>query len=453
VAAAAARARARAASRSDPAAAARAQPPPALRESDGYQAPQPTIPPLHGYPGYVPTLAAQRHGYAVGPAAGRAKQRQQQHIMMQQLCTVLFFAANTAVWCSPAAHAPLVTTLPERDDDAATGRSSSRQQCSCVNASLCLPLKHGPPPNADIHVWSDCGGPWESFTEPGNCRKNPGAGCNSTCNWRNLDLDTITTIGRDVGHSLGVRADGSVTINPNTGNWPDSDLVCHAHAHDVRVVQAVLPYVDQIYPKSLRPHDPCFYQKLLANITAHERLAAGLVQAIQDAGMDGVSFDFEGMSNELDANCSAGFDYGAAHVSMIKTVTSAFHSALPHSTVTLSMGGVNISDSVHAPYLSVYPVPGLALASDGIFIMGYDMNHHHQICADANSPLDGVLWTPTLCSCLTHSGMLCLTQRWLGYSVAWKCPVIHQPRHPTRKINSWSPVVWVRSYVRQRLSW
>ena len=94
------------------------------------------------------------------------------------------------------------------------------------------------------------------------------------------------------------------------------------------------------------------------------------------------------MGYALIANCSPGFDYGAAHVAMITTVTKAFHSSLPHSTVTLTMGGSNISDAIHAQYLSVYPVPGLSEASDGIFIMGYDMNHHHDICADANSPLD-----------------------------------------------------------------
>lgn len=180
----------------------------------------------------------------------------------------------------------------------------------------------------------------------------------------------MTTLGRDVGHSLGVTGDGGVIINPTTGNWPDSELVCHAHEHDVRVVQSVLPYLDQIYPKSQRPDDPCFYQRLLANTTAHKRLAHELVSAIRDAGMDGVSFDFEGIDRVVVANCSPGFDYGKAHVNMIKTVTDAFHSSLPHSTVTLTMGGSNISDAIHAQYLSVYPVPDLALVSDGIFIMG-----------------------------------------------------------------------------------
>ncbi len=269
------------------------------------------------------------------------------------------------------------------------GRTTAgRKTCSCANESLCLPLKHGPPAHADVHVWSDCGGPWQSFLHPGNCEKEPGVGCNSTCNWRDLDFSTITTLGRDVGHSLGVRADGRVIINPSTGNWPDSELVCHAHEHDVRVVQAVLPYLDQIYPKSQRPADPCYYQHLLANATAHKRMASELMEAIRDAGMDGIEFDFEGIDRAVIANCSPGFDYGAAHMSMIKTVTDVFHASLPHSTVTLTMGGSNISDAIHAPYLSVYPIPGLALVSDGIFIMGYDMNHHHVLCADANSPLD-----------------------------------------------------------------
>lgn len=232
------------------------------------------------------------------------------------------------------------------------------KKCSCANATLCRPLAHGPPAHADVHVWSDCGGPWQTWTEAGN----------TTCNWRDLDFDTITTLGRDVGHSLGVRDDGSVSVG-GFGNWPDSDLVCHAHAHDVRVISAVHPYLDQIYPKSKRPSDPCFYYKLLSNSTAHLVLARDLLTAIKDAGMDGVEFDFEGISRDIDAECSPGFDYGTAHVAMVKTVADTFHAALPHSTVTLTMGGSNISDAIHAPYLSAYPVPGLAVVSDGIFIM------------------------------------------------------------------------------------
>ena len=53
-------------------------------------------------------------------------------------------------------------------------------------------------------------------------------------------------------------------------------------------------------------------------------------------------------------------------------------------------GAGNLSDPILSQYKAVYPVPGLALASDGIFIMGYDMNHHHTVCADANAPLDAL---------------------------------------------------------------
>ena len=85
--------------------------------------------------------------------------------------------------------------------------------------------------------------------------------------------------------------------------------------------------------------------------------------------MDGVEFDFEGIDHAVLAKCRPGFDYGTAHVAMVKTVTEVFHTALPHSTVTLTMGAGNISDSIHRPYLSVYPAPQLVQVSDGIFIM------------------------------------------------------------------------------------
>ena len=56
---------------------------------------------------------------------------------------------------------------------------------------------------------------------------------------------------------------------------------------------------------------------------------------------------------------------------MIRTVAAHFHAKRPHSTVTLTMGAANLSSTTAEPYLSCYPIPDLATASDGIFIMSY----------------------------------------------------------------------------------
>ena len=72
----------------------------------------------------------------------------------------------------------------------------------------------------------------------------------------------------------------------------------------------------------------------------------------------------------------------------------------------------NLTAPEAKPYLACYPIPALADASDGIFIMstthkesaveiwvcfdrlpvftGYDMWHQHQVCAGPNSPLSSV---------------------------------------------------------------
>merc|ERR1711871_1208649 len=77
---------------------------------------------------------------------------------------------------------------------------------------------------------------------------------------------------------------------------------------------------------------------------------------------------------------------------MIKAVKAAFNAApsAAGGSVTLTMGAANLADEVAKPYLACYPIPGLAEASDGIFIMAYDMWHHHQVCAGPNSPLPDV---------------------------------------------------------------
>ena len=184
---------------------------------------------------------------------------------------------------------------------------------------------------------------------------------NSSCDWRQFDFDTITTIVRMAGHPLLVGTDGQVAIN-SAGTWPDSELLCHAHAHNVRVVAVVLPG---------KGRTAGYYRSLLSNHTAIQRMATELAGAVGAAGFDGVEFDFESMSAE--AIDYPSFDYGSAHVDMIKAVKAAFIAtqATSSGTVTLTMGAANLTDNGAKSYLACYPIPGLADAADGIFIMAY----------------------------------------------------------------------------------
>ena len=111
------------------------------------------------------------------------------------------------------------------------GSSDLYPKCACANASLCRPLA-GPRPAKSVRVVSDCGGP----THDG-------------CDWRAFDWARITEVTRQAGHQLLVSSDGAVSFNANPNvhsahgvlRWPESELVCFAHAHGVRVLATVLP--------------------------------------------------------------------------------------------------------------------------------------------------------------------------------------------------------------------
>ena len=244
--------------------------------------------------------------------------------------------------------------------------------CSCANQSLCAPLPHGPPP-ADVHVYSDCGGPWSSRTKAGT----------SACDWHAFDFETTTTLVRMVGHPITVGVDGAVHLNTKAaGGWPESELLCHAHAHDVRVLVPIL--ADASSDKSGR-----YYEHLLGNATAVNRMASELLGIVTAAGWDGVEFDFEGMWAEITPGTT--FDFAAHHVAMIKATVQIFHASLPHSTVALTMGAADFTSPSAAVILKAYPIPGLADAADQIFVMAYDMWHGHVVCAGPNAPLPAVV--------------------------------------------------------------
>lgn len=66
--------------------------------------------------------------------------------------------------------------------------------------------------------------------------------------------------------------------------------MCTAHDHGVRVLVTVLPELKG--PGT----DPLYYQHLLGNATAVQRMADELAAIVSAAGFDGIEFDFEVMT-------------------------------------------------------------------------------------------------------------------------------------------------------------
>jgi hypothetical protein len=257
-------------------------------------------------------------------------------------------------------------------------------RCSCANASLCRPLPRGAAAAKVVRVYSDCGGPTQ----------NP-------CDWRAFDWAGITEISRMAGHQLLVSSDGSVTINknPNVHSahglllWPESELVCYAHAHGVRVLATVLGGQGA---GGFNDAPPLDYSLLMSNASAVARMADGLAAAVTSAGFDGLEFDFESIQRAWPVNSS--FDIGAAYVAMIRTTKVALRTAQPHGTVSLSIAPRFDTPRRHAEVEANNP-SALAEAADALFIMGYDFHYGGpryeayeagRICAWPNAPLSAL---------------------------------------------------------------
>jgi hypothetical protein len=240
---------------------------------------------------------------------------------------------------------PLVAVEAAREQQQQHYRGGLLPRCSCADVQLCKPLPHGTPAH-DIHVYSDCGGPWVSAAHEGNT---------TSCDWRNFDYDTITTLVRMHHHPLTVDADGAVDFGARTIDWvgEESRLLCHAHAHGVRVLLTVLPARARL-PKPPTP-DPMFYRHLMGNHSAVQRMAKELAAVVVSAGFDGVEFDFESIEREQQ-RINSSFDFGRAHVEMIRTTVASFRLVLPHATVALTIGGTNLSSPLSAPFRAAYPV-------------------------------------------------------------------------------------------------
>ena len=177
--------------------------------------------------------------------------------------------------------------------------------------------------------------------------KSPGKPATTVLGWLpywqfgnvTLHLDRLTTIAY-FGASLD--ADGTLSSLHHWGSTQMADLIAAAHAADVRVVLTIVDF------------DAASIHANLATPAARTKAIDAIVAAVTAGGGDGADVDFEGV---------AGGDRDRL-TAFIAELKGSMDAALGPSNVTLATPAVDWSNA--------FDVAGLAAASDGLAIMGYD---------------------------------------------------------------------------------
>ncbi|MBI2569610.1 MAG: hypothetical protein HYV63_21610 [Candidatus Schekmanbacteria bacterium] len=177
----------------------------------------------------------------------------------------------------------------------------------------------------------------------------------------NLRWDLLTTLAY---FAVEAKSDGSIG---STHGWPDLDLVSAAHANGVRVVLVVTNFSES------------GISSILGSSANRGRLISNLYSLVNQGGADGVNIDFEGVSKSVKANL----------VTFMKELTAYFEArmAAPHITI----------DTPAVDWSGAFDYDELAMASDGLMIMGY-----------------GYHWSGS-----TYSGPVAPLQGWGTYNLKW----------------------------------
>lgn len=146
-------------------------------------------------------------------------------------------------------------------------------------------------------------------------------------------------------------------------NWLTTDVLPKAHQAGVRVNLCVTLFSG--------------HGAVLGNPTRRKRLIDNLVNLVQQRGGNGVNIDFEGMGASQRANFTA----------FIAELSSAFHTAIPNSQVSIAVPAVDWNNVMDAAALSA--------SADLLIIMGYD---YHWSTAPNTGPVspknNGAFWNP-----------------------------------------------------------
>ena len=153
--------------------------------------------------------------------------------------------------------------------------------------------------------------------------------------WENYDFDLISTLAY---FSAEINPDGTLS---DIHGWPVASLINEAHAHGTDVVLCATLF------------NTIDLETLLNDPTNRQTLINNLIEQVQAGNADGVNIDFESFPASQKENM----------VTFITDLTSAFHTQIPGSQVTLAMPAVDWNDA--------WDYNSLASISDGLFIMGY----------------------------------------------------------------------------------
>ena len=171
--------------------------------------------------------------------------------------------------------------------------------------------------------------------------------------WKNYDFELLTTIAYFSAESNG---NGELT---NLHGWPATDLINKAHTNGVEVVLTVT-----LFNKS-------DLESLLSSSQNRNRLINNLTNQVANAGADGVNIDFEAFPASQKSNL----------VIFTTDLRESLRAKIPNAKVTLATPAVDWSNA--------WDFNGLANASDGLFIMGYDYHWSGSANTGPVAPLTG----------------------------------------------------------------
>lgn len=165
----------------------------------------------------------------------------------------------------------------------------------------------------------------------------------------------------------------------NLHHWPAAGLIDRAHQEGVKVALTAVLF------------NPNQLASLLSDPDRRSNLVSNLLSAVQDAGADGVTVDFEGVPAGQESNLTA----------FMTELAAVFHAQMPGSSVTIFTPAVDWRD--------VFDYAALADITDGLILQGYDFHYSTGPTAGPVAPLTGDRWGPynvtnTVLDYLTETG-------------------------------------------------
>ncbi|MFZ4577440.1 MAG: glycosyl hydrolase family 18 protein [Myxococcota bacterium] len=156
-----------------------------------------------------------------------------------------------------------------------------------------------------------------------------------------LPWDQLTQLGY---FSAGLNGNATIGTTQNWGGANAKALVAEAHSHGVQVVLTITQF------------DSASISQILSTAATRTKAVSAIVDLVIAGGGDGVNIDFEGLPKADRDKMNA----------FIAELTTAFHTQLPNSDVTLATPAVDWSGAWDYQYLAEH--------SDGLMVMAYGLH-------------------------------------------------------------------------------